>query len=55
MSNWLTVRLTLSRSSARSAPISYTAPVNPPPPSTSAVLESFARRREPADPAFVRF
>src|SRR5919109_1333851 len=39
MSKSLTVRLTLRRSSARSAPISYTPPVNPPPPSTSAVRE----------------
>src|SRR5918992_6383873 len=45
MSNWLTVRLTASRSSARSAPISYTPPVNPPPPSTSAVRERRVRRR----------
>src|SRR3954452_12328592 len=44
-SNWLTVRLTESRSSARSAPISYTAPVKPPPPRTSAVLERRRRRR----------
>ena len=44
-SNWLTVRFTASRSSARRAPISYTPPVNPPPPSTSAVLERRGRRR----------
>src|SRR3954454_7584366 len=41
--------LTDSRSSARSAPISYTPPVNPPPPRTRAVLEERLRRavREP--------
>src|SRR6266571_1337027 len=39
MSKSLTVRLTVRRSSARSAPISYTPPVNPPPPRTSAVFE----------------
>src|SRR6476661_9838227 len=44
MSNSLTVRLTVSRSSARRAPISYTPPVNPPPPSTSAVLDRGGRR-----------
>ena len=44
-SNWLTVRSTARRSSARSAPISYTPPVNPPPPSTSAVFERFRPRR----------
>src|SRR3954454_11075391 len=38
------VRLTLRRSSARSAPISYTPPVKPPPPSTSAVFDRFLRR-----------
>src|SRR4051812_15522564 len=38
------VRLTLRRSSARRAPISYTPPVNPPPPSTRAVLDRFLRR-----------
>src|SRR4051794_22824978 len=43
MSNWLTERLTDSRSSARSAPISYTAPVKPPPPSTSAVFDCRGR------------
>ena len=43
MSKSLTVLLTASRSSARSAPISYTPPVKPPPPSTSAVL--LGRRR----------
>src|ERR687896_1747107 len=47
MSNWLTVRLTERRSSARSAPISYTPPVNPPPPSTSAVLDWRRRRGVP--------
>src|SRR5918996_451312 len=45
MSNWLTVRLTASRSSARSAPISYTPPVKPPPPRTRAVRERRVRRR----------
>src|SRR5580698_6203200 len=49
MSNSLTVRLTDSRSSARSAPISYTPPVNPPPPSTSADLD-LVRRRRASDP-----
>src|SRR3954469_19799202 len=44
-SNWFTVRLTASRSSARRAPISYTPPVNPPPPSTSAVRERRGRGR----------
>src|SRR6516165_8814497 len=50
MSNWLTVRLTDNRSSARNAPISYTPPVKPPPPSTRAVLERLrdAPRRDPA-------
>src|SRR4051812_28360582 len=43
------VRFTDSRSSARRAPISYTAPVKPPPPSTSAVFERARRRRLPAD------
>jgi hypothetical protein len=43
-SNWLTLLSTANRSSARSAPTSYTAPVMPPPPSTSAVLD---RRRRP--------
>jgi len=43
-SNSFTVRFTDSRSSARSAPISYTPPVNPPPPSTSAVFERAERR-----------
>src|SRR3954454_23924435 len=38
------VRLTLRRSSARRAPISYTPPVKPPPPSTSAVFDRFLRR-----------
>src|SRR3954469_22049435 len=38
------VRLTLRRSSARRAPISYTPPVNPPPPSTRAVFDRFLRR-----------
>src|SRR3954451_1857305 len=46
MSNSLTVLLTASRSRARSAPISYTPPVNPPPPSTSAV-RLLRRRRCP--------
>src|SRR5215208_4152624 len=45
MSKSLTVRFTASRSSARSAPISYTPPVKPPPPSTSAVRERRGRRR----------
>src|SRR5437588_7686710 len=45
-SNSFTVRLTDSRSSARSAPISYTPPVNPPPPSTSAVFDRAGRRRD---------
>src|SRR5919108_2980335 len=45
MSKSLTVRLTLRRSSARSAPISYTPPVKPPPPSTSAVRERRGLRR----------
>src|SRR6202167_557017 len=45
MSKSVTVLLTASRSSARSAPISYTPPVKPPPPSTSAVLLG---RRRPA-------
>src|SRR3954470_14865085 len=44
MSKSLTVRLTDSRSSARSAPIWYTPPVKPPPPSTSAVFEDRRRR-----------
>src|SRR5215212_5337014 len=44
MSKSLTVRLTLRRSSARRAPISYTPPVKPPPPSTSAVRERRSRR-----------
>src|SRR5918998_4004866 len=44
MSKSLIVRLPDSRSSARSAPISYTAPVKPPPPRTSAVLELRRRR-----------
>src|SRR5437588_5098046 len=43
-SNSFTVRLTDSRSSARSAPISYTPPVNPPPPSTSAAFDRRGRR-----------
>src|SRR5436309_705422 len=43
MSNSLTVRLTDSRSSARRAPISYTPPVKPPPPSTKAVRERLGR------------
>src|SRR3954451_11153728 len=47
-SNWLAVRLTESRSSARSAPISYTPPVKPPPPSTSAVFDRRGRRRRGA-------
>ena len=52
MSKSVTERLTDSRSSARSAPISYTAPVKPPPPSTSAVLEGLPRAlRPPGDPA----
>src|ERR1700733_14951744 len=46
-SNWFTVRFTESRSSARSAPISYTPPGQPPPPSTSAVFERGWRRRAP--------
>src|SRR5919199_4734376 len=53
MSNWLTLLLTERRSSARSAPISYTPPVKPPPPSTSAVRDCRARparRRPPAAP-----
>src|SRR5262245_9135819 len=45
MSNWLTVRLVASRSIARRAPISYTPPVNPPPPRTSAVLDGDRRAR----------
>src|SRR3989442_8633021 len=45
MSKSLTVRLTLRRSSARTAPISYTPPVKPPPPSTNAVRERRSRRR----------
>src|SRR4051794_20846890 len=44
-SNWLTVRFTASRSRARRAPISYTPPVKPPPPRTSAVRERRGRRR----------
>src|SRR3954452_12158528 len=43
-SNWLTVLLTASRSSARRAPISYTPPVKPPPPRTRAVRERLRRR-----------
>src|SRR5829696_8275473 len=39
MSNWLTLRLTERRSSARRAPIWYTPPVKPPPPRTSAVRD----------------
>src|SRR4051812_50209503 len=53
MSNWLPLLLTESRSSARSAPISYTPPVKPPPPSTSAVRDwrpRAERRRPPAAP-----
>src|SRR5271170_8030644 len=42
-SKLFTVLFTASRSSARSAPISYTPPVNPPPPRTSAVLWRRAR------------
>src|SRR5260370_22330234 len=48
MSNSLTVRLTESRSRARSAPISYTPPVNPPPPRTSALRDRLARGRRAA-------
>src|SRR3954451_1365240 len=44
-SNWFTVRFTASRSSARRAPISYTPPVTPPPPRTSAVRDRRGRRR----------
>ncbi len=54
MSNSFTVRLTARRSSARSAPISYTPPVTPPPPSTSAVRDWLARRRGTLLPAAVR-
>src|ERR1700733_10900557 len=46
-SKLLTVLFTASRSSARSAPISYTPPVKPPPPNTRAVLDR-VRRRDPA-------
>src|SRR6266566_279754 len=49
-SNWLIVLLIASRSSARSAPISYTPPVKPPPPSTSAVLSGRGLRRRSTDP-----
>src|SRR3954449_13529209 len=48
------VRLTERRSSARSAPISYTPPVKPPPPRTSAVLERRLRRRAPVFDACCR-
>src|SRR4051812_49210947 len=44
-SNWFTVRFVASRSRARRAPISYTPPVTPPPPSTRAVRERRGRRR----------
>src|SRR5215813_8292352 len=50
MSKSLTVRLTASRSNARSAPISYTPPVNPPPPRTRAVLSARPRRPLPLEP-----
>ena len=55
MSNWLTVLFVAIRSSARSAPISYTPPVKPPPPSTSAVLSLRRRRRVGRAPAVPRF
>src|SRR5205814_4936008 len=44
--------LAASRSSARSAPISYTPPVKPPPPSTSAVLSGRGRRRRSREPGW---
>src|SRR3954470_12716354 len=50
MSKSLTVRLTARRSKARRAPISYTPPVNPPPPRTKAVLSPRPRRLLPLLP-----
>src|SRR3954468_20815445 len=44
-SNSFSVRFVASRSRARSAPISYTPPVTPPPPRTRAVRERRLRRR----------